>query len=130
MASPCRTRGRCPRLGFAAAARLGRVTLERPKVTKGLIPQLFALLRRVPSVHPFVPRHRSQLTAPVIYSEQRSGGLLSLIWPLAHPMARADCRSYATGVIDMVAQGENNCEYNSKLHTSLSGNGFILKARQ
>ncbi len=76
------------------------------------------------------PQHRSQLTAPVIYSEQRSGGLLSLIWPLAHPMARADCRSYATGVIDMVAQGENNCEYNSKLHTSLSGNGFILKARQ
>ena len=43
--------------GFRPPFGLGRVTLERPKVTKGLLPHLFALLRRVPSVPPFVPRH-------------------------------------------------------------------------
>ncbi len=37
------------------------------------------------------------------YSGQRSGGLLSHSHPLAHPIARADCRTYATGSIDMVA---------------------------
>ena len=42
--------------GFRRRCAAWRVTLERPKVTKGLIPHLFALLRRVPSVHPFVPR--------------------------------------------------------------------------
>lgn len=43
--------------GFRRRCAAWRVTLERPKVTKGLIPHLFALLRRVSSVHPFVPRH-------------------------------------------------------------------------
>ena len=43
--------------GFRRRCAAGRVTLERPKVTKGLFPRLFALLRRVPSVHPFVLRH-------------------------------------------------------------------------
>jgi hypothetical protein len=43
--------------GFRRRCAAGRVTLERPKVTKGLIPHLLALLRRVPSVHPFVLRH-------------------------------------------------------------------------
>jgi len=43
--------------GFRRRCAAGRVTLERPKVTKGLLPRLFALLRRVPSVPPFVPRH-------------------------------------------------------------------------
>ncbi len=44
-------------MGFRRRCVAWRVTLERPKVTKGLIPRLSALLRRVPSVHPFVPRH-------------------------------------------------------------------------
>ena len=43
--------------GFRRRCAAWRVTLERPKVTKGLIPHLFALLRRVSSVHPFVRRH-------------------------------------------------------------------------
>jgi len=47
--------------GFRPPFGLGRVTLERPALchnrTKGLLPRLFALLRRVPSVHPFVLRH-------------------------------------------------------------------------
>ena len=47
--------------GFRRRYAAGRVTLERPALchnrTKGLIPRLFALLRRVPSVHPFVRRH-------------------------------------------------------------------------
>ena len=43
--------------GFRRRCAAWRVTLERPKVTKGLLPHLFALLRRVPSVHPFVRRH-------------------------------------------------------------------------
>lgn len=43
--------------GFRRRYAAGRVTLERPKVTKSLLPHLFALLRRVPSVHPFVRRH-------------------------------------------------------------------------
>ena len=43
--------------GFRRRCAAWRVTLERPKVTKSLLPHLFALLRRVPSVHPFVPRH-------------------------------------------------------------------------
>lgn len=44
-------------VGFRRRCAAWRVTLERPKVTKGLHPHLFALLRRVPSVPPFVPRH-------------------------------------------------------------------------
>ncbi len=46
-----------PSTGFRRRCAAWRVTLERPKVTKGLLPPLFALLRRVPSVHPFVLRH-------------------------------------------------------------------------
>ncbi len=43
--------------GFRRRCAAWRVTLERPKVTKGLLPRLFALLRRVPSAHPFIQRH-------------------------------------------------------------------------
>ena len=42
--------------GFRPPFGPGRVTLERPKVTKGLLPHLFARLRRVPSAHPLVRR--------------------------------------------------------------------------
>ena len=62
------------------------------------------------------PQHRGRLTGvgsnkrsalhrgnSSAYSGQRSGGLLSHSQPLAHPMARADCRTYATSAIDMVA---------------------------
>ncbi len=47
--------------GFRPPFGLWRVTLERPalfkKCTKGLLPRLFARLRRVPSAHPLVRRH-------------------------------------------------------------------------
>jgi len=43
--------------GFRPPFGLERVTLERPKVTKGLLPHFFARLRRVPSAHPHVRRH-------------------------------------------------------------------------
>ncbi len=51
------------------------------------------------------PQHRGQLIdhLDLVFAGQRSGGLLSLIQPLAHPMARPDCRTYATSAINMVA---------------------------
>ena len=51
------------------------------------------------------PQHRGQLIdhLDLVFAGQRSGGLLSLIQPLAHPMARPDCRTYATDLIKMVA---------------------------
>jgi len=51
------------------------------------------------------PQHRGQLIdhLDLVFAGQRSGGLLSLIQPLAHPMARSDCRTHATVAIDMVA---------------------------
>ncbi len=74
------------------------------------------------------PPHRGWLTASGVFETVIGRDVISDP-PLAHSITRLDCRTYATGVIDMVAQGKNNCEYNSKRHTSLSGNGFILKAR-
>jgi len=57
MAPPCRTRGLRPRRGFAAAARLGEWLWKDPKSPKVFTPACSPSYRRVPSVHPFVPRH-------------------------------------------------------------------------
>ena len=62
VARPCRAGREAAGLeGFRPPFGLGRVTLERPalfkKCTKGLLPHLFARLRRVPSAHPLVRRH-------------------------------------------------------------------------
>src|SRR5690606_10747809 len=128
-----------PSTGFRHRCAAWRVTLERPKVTKGLIPHLFALLRRVPSVQakglaerrrryipvppasapssmtalltlcPHLgeqqgatpnPQHRGQLIDhDLVFAGSGSGGLFSQSQPLAHPMARSDCRTYATDLI-------------------------------
>ena len=153
--------------GFRRRCAAGRVTLERPKVTKGLLPRLFALLRRVPSVQvkgraerrrryipvppasapssmtalltlcPHLgeqegakpnPQHRGQLTAPV-YSEQRSGGLLSLIQPLATVWQDQIVALIQQAQSTLLHRCKNEYEYNGKWLTSISGNGFILKAR-
>ena len=49
---------------------------------------------------PSAPR---PVNSPLSISGQRSGGLLAHSQSLAHPMARADCRTYATSSINMVA---------------------------
>ena len=46
--------------------------------------------------------HCTAVTAPSRFGAQIGGGL-SHSQPLAHPMARSDCRTYATNAIDMVA---------------------------
>ncbi len=185
--------------GFRRRCAAGRVTLERPKVTKGLLPRLFALLRRVSSVHPFVRRHapmgfdlrhpwrrsksatdilvlapnraepcssnsglapgpaalvrrpasrpgqtasprrttggnpvpsaRGQLTAPYLFGAMIGRVVISdpTLRPL-HGEIRFPSlynKRHQHGCI-----GKNYCECNSKRNTSLSGDSFILKARQ
>lgn len=49
------------------------------------------------------PQHRGQLIDHgLVFAESGSGGLFSQSQPLAHPMARSDCRTYATDLIKIV----------------------------
>ncbi len=50
------------------------------------------------------PQHRGQLIDhDLVFTGSGSGGLFSQSQPLAHPMARPDCRTYAINIIDIVA---------------------------
>ncbi len=50
------------------------------------------------------PQHRGQLIDHgLVFAGSGSGGLFSQSQPLAHPMARSDCRTYATDLIKIVA---------------------------
>ena len=69
-----------PSTGFRHRCAAWRVTLERPKVTKGLIPHLFALLRRVPSVQAkgLAERRRRYITVPPASAPSSMTALLTL----------------------------------------------------
>ena len=66
--------------GFRRRCAAWRVTLERPKVTKGLIPHLFALLRRVPSVQAkgLAERRRRYIPVPPASAPSSMTALLTL----------------------------------------------------
>ena len=51
-----------------------------------------------------VPSAPRPVNSPLSIRGNDREGVLSLIRPLAHPMARSDCRPYARSAIDMVAQ--------------------------
>lgn len=67
-------------MGFRRRCAAWRVTLERPKVTKSLLPHLFALLRRVPSVQAkgLAERRRRYIPVPPASAPSSMTALLTL----------------------------------------------------